>query len=93
MVRIHARQLVNNKELTAAILQSVFAEGPPSTPAHLTVSLGLMKYRSDFNVIGLIRQANKELAGSDPAAYMIFLLAVTAGLRRKEIDLLEWRFH
>jgi integrase len=45
---------------------------------------------SDFNVIDLIRQANKELRTSNPAAYMIFLLAVTAGLRRKEIDLLEW---
>jgi len=49
-----------------------------------------MKYRSEFDVIGLIRQANKELGTSDPAPYMIFLLAVTAGLRRKEIDLLEW---
>jgi hypothetical protein len=45
---------------------------------------------SDFNVIDLIRQANKELRASNPAAYMIFLLAVIAGLRRKEIDLLEW---
>jgi hypothetical protein len=26
-----------------------------------------MKYRSDFNVIDLIKQANKELAPSDPA--------------------------
>jgi hypothetical protein len=50
MVRIHARQLVNNKELTAAILQSVFAEGPPSTPAHLTVSLGLLTASSSNHV-------------------------------------------
>ena len=49
-----------------------------------------MKYRSNLNVIKLIRLANKELRPSDPAAYMIFLLAVTSGLRRKEIDLLEW---
>jgi integrase len=49
-----------------------------------------VKYRSEFDVIGLIKQANRELGTSDPAAYMIFLLAVTAGLRRKEIDLLEW---
>jgi len=49
-----------------------------------------MKYRSNFNVIDLIKLANKELRPSDPAAYMIFLLAVAAGLRRKEIDLLEW---
>ena len=49
-----------------------------------------MKYRSEFDVIGLIRQAKSELGTSEPAAYVIFLLAVTAGLRRKEIDLLEW---
>jgi len=49
-----------------------------------------MKYRSEFDVVGLIRQANRELGTSDPSAYMIFLLAATAGLRRKEIDLLEW---
>jgi integrase len=49
-----------------------------------------MKYRSEFDVIDLIRQAKSELGSSDPAAYMIFLLAITAGLRRKEIDLLEW---
>jgi len=49
-----------------------------------------MKYRSDFNVLDLIKQANKELRPSDPPVYMIFLLGVAAGLRRKEIDLLEW---
>ena len=49
-----------------------------------------MKYRSDFNVTKMIKLANKELKSSDPAAYMIFLLGVAAGLRRKEIDLLEW---
>jgi integrase len=49
-----------------------------------------MKYRSNFNVLNLIKLANKELRPSDPAAYMIFLLGVAAGLRRKEIDLLEW---
>jgi integrase len=49
-----------------------------------------MKYRSDINVLKLIKSANKELEGSDRSAYSIFLLAVTAGLRRKEIDLLEW---
>src|SRR5258708_5581179 len=48
-----------------------------------------MKYRSDFNVINLIKLASKELRLSDPAAYMIFLLGVAAGLRRTEIDLLE----
>jgi hypothetical protein len=49
-----------------------------------------MKYRSNFNLLGLIKLANKELRPSDTSVYIIFLLAVAAGLRRKEIDLLEW---
>jgi len=49
-----------------------------------------MKYRSNFNVLELIKLANKELRLSDPPVYLIFLLGVAAGLRRKEIDLLEW---
>ena len=49
-----------------------------------------MKYRSNFNVLELIKLANKELRLSDPPGYLIFLLGVAAGLRRKEIDLLEW---
>jgi integrase len=49
-----------------------------------------MKYRSNFNAIDLIKLANTELRPSDPPVYMIFLLGVAAGLRRKEIDLLEW---
>jgi integrase len=49
-----------------------------------------MKYRSNFNVLDLIKLANKELRPSDPPLYMVFLLGVAAGLRRKEIDLLEW---
>jgi integrase len=46
-----------------------------------------MRYRSDFNVPGIIRAAQKEL----PLEQLkIFLLAVMAGLRRNEIDKLEW---
>ena len=49
-----------------------------------------MKDHTEFNVIGLIRQANPELGTSDPAAFLIFLLVVTSRLRKEEIDLLEW---
>ncbi len=49
-----------------------------------------MKYRSNINVAELIKLANNELKPSDPPGYMVFLLAVAAGLRRREIDLLEW---
>ncbi len=50
----------------------------------------LMKYRSEIDVAKLIAQARHELEHNDPEAYKAFLLAVGLGLRRKEIDLLEW---
>jgi integrase len=49
-----------------------------------------MKYRSEIDIATLIKAANKELRTAAPEAYKIFLLAVAVGLRRKEIDLLEW---
>jgi hypothetical protein len=49
-----------------------------------------MKYRSEIDVLKLIAAATKELRDSSPEAYKVFLLAVGAGLRKKEIDLLEW---
>jgi integrase len=49
-----------------------------------------MKYRSEIRIEELITSAIEELRLDDPEAYKVFLLAVAAGLRRKEIDLLEW---
>ena len=49
-----------------------------------------MKYRSRIDLRALIEAADEDLKASDPACHAIFLLAVAAGLRRKEIDLLEW---
>jgi integrase len=49
-----------------------------------------MKYRSEIDVEKLIAQARRELERNDPEAYKAFLLVVGLGLRRKEIDLLEW---
>jgi integrase len=48
------------------------------------------KYRSSFNIAELVSVAREELANSDPEAYKVFLLGAMVGLRRKEIDLLEW---
>jgi integrase len=49
-----------------------------------------MKYRSEIDVDKLIGEARQELEKTDPEAYKVFLLALGLGLRRKEIDLLEW---
>jgi integrase len=49
-----------------------------------------MRYRSTINVKKLTRAAHEELALSDPPAFLAFVLALGAGLRRIEIDRLEW---
>jgi integrase len=49
-----------------------------------------VKYHSEIDLAALFNAAGTELAGPDLEAYKVFLLAITAGLRRKEIDLLEW---
>ena len=49
-----------------------------------------LKYRSRFDVRKVIQAAVKELSETQPELFKIFLLAVMVGLRRKEIDLLEW---
>jgi hypothetical protein len=41
-----------------------------------------MRYRSGFDVFGLIETAREELSQAEPEQFKIFLLAVMAGLRR-----------
>jgi integrase len=48
------------------------------------------RYRSTINVEELTRAAREELAPNDELAFLVFLLALGAGLRRMEIDRLEW---
>ena len=49
------------------------------------------RYAGTVNAQTLFGDARKELAESDPEAYKAFILALGAGLRRKEIDLLQWQ--
>ena len=49
-----------------------------------------MRYRASFDVPALIGAAKSELAHADPEMFKVFLLALMAGLRRGEIDKLEW---
>jgi len=51
---------------------------------------GSMRYTSRINVQLLIADAGRELKASDPEAYKAFVLALFAGLRKGEVDLLEW---
>jgi integrase len=49
-----------------------------------------MRYRSSIDATELTRAAQAELASTDPQVFLAFLLALGAGLRRIEIDRLEW---
>jgi hypothetical protein len=49
-----------------------------------------MRYHSQVDVRELITRARTELTDTDPEAYKAFLLATFAGLRRSEIDALQW---
>jgi integrase len=51
---------------------------------------GSMKYQSTIVVADLVTAAKKDLKNEHPEAYKIFLLALFTGLRRNEIDGLEW---
>jgi integrase len=49
-----------------------------------------MRYRSTIDPEVLTKKARAELAEEDPDAFLAFLLALGVGLRRIEIDRLEW---
>jgi len=51
---------------------------------------GSMKYVSKINAQTLIAAAERDLKTKDPEAYKAFLLGLFAGLRKAEIDSLEW---
>ena len=49
-----------------------------------------MRYCSTIDIAKLTTAARKELASKDESAFLAFLLALGVGLRRMEIDRLEW---
>jgi len=52
---------------------------------------GSAKYMSKINAQTLIVAARQELKPAEPEVYKAFLLGLFAGMRKGEIDLLEWR--
>ena len=47
-------------------------------------------YRSSLDIETLVDAAREDLSPVESEAFKVFLLAVMVGLRRREIDLLEW---
>ena len=52
--------------------------------------VGKSRYQSTVNPAELLAAARKELAGGDAEGFKILLLSLGAGLRRDEIDTLQW---
>ena len=48
------------------------------------------KYFSRIDAKTLLQEAQRELAKNDPPAFLAMLLSISAGLRRHEIDSLQW---
>ncbi len=65
---------------------------PPTLPFEgITKERGpCLRYRSKIDAGKIMAKAQEELAGTDPEAFKIVLLAGVCGLRRSEIDYLLW---
>lgn len=77
-----------------SILKEIKGLTLPATLPFAGVKLeenGSTKYVSKINVQLLIAAARNDFKTNDPEAYKAFLLGLFAGLRKAEIDLLEWR--
>lgn len=48
------------------------------------------RYHSRVNISELAAAAKRELAESEPSAYLVFVLGLYCGMRRKEMDRLRW---
>lgn len=53
--------------------------------------MGEFRFKRDVDVHRLIKQAHSELPQQHPNLFVVFLLALGAGLRRNEVDKLRWR--
>lgn len=74
------------KELKGFVLPAVL----PFAGVELEES-GSQKYVSKIDAQSFIASARVELKPADPEAYKAFLLGLFVGLRKAEIDLLEWQ--
>lgn len=88
--------LRNSKALFSARILKALKHLAPRLPSPLPfegVEIGKpprTRYKSKINLPLLSKLASDELRDAHPEQFKIFLLAITAGLRRSEIDTLQW---
>lgn len=88
----NARALFSRRIIEALRTRHVTLPEPlPFAGLRLDAKLGSTRYRSTVDAAALLRAARADLAERDPDAYAVILLALGAGLRRSEIDALQWQ--
>ena len=88
----NSRALFSRRILDAMKKHGVELPDPlPFSGVRLEAKSGSTRYRSTIDAGTLFQTARTELAEADPDAYATILLALGAGLRRAEIDGLQWQ--
>lgn len=88
----NARALFSRRVLDAMRKHGVTLPDPiPFAGVQVGGKAGSTRYRSAIDARALLRDARAELADTDPDAYAVILLALGAGLRRSEVDALQWQ--
>lgn len=97
--QVAARRTVNSyircarSLFSRTVLKFVKVRLPATLPfegIELEENVGDMRYKSKIKVKVLVSAAKAELRAAFPESYKAFLLGLFCGLRRSEIDLLEW---
>lgn len=87
----NARALFSRRILDAMKTHGVILPDPlPFSGVRMLPKTGSTRYRSNVNASVLLAEARKELI-EDLDSYRCILLALGAGLRRSEIDVLQWQ--
>ncbi len=90
--RINAASMLRIGKAVFAAAAKTTSETILNPLTGLTVKAGEMpKYRSTIDAGQLLRAAKEQLATTDPEVYKAFLLGIGAGLRKGEIDALQWQ--
>ena len=79
------------KALFNADMKGQFADAPNPFADVSAPTPRPSRYQSTVDAGALLRDAKAELAEGDAEAYKAFLLAIGAGLRKGEIDSLQWQ--
>ncbi|MHC1763101.1 MAG: tyrosine recombinase XerC [Verrucomicrobiia bacterium] len=88
----NARALFSRRILDAMHKHAIELPDPlPFATVRLEQKTGSTRYRSQIDAGALLQAAQAELAEGDPDGYATVLLALGAGLRRSEIDGLQWQ--